>query len=340
MLSKMARIEEKNISTDYENMKLNELKPVLRKFGLRMSGNKPEIIERIKTHVLHSKNTIQIQKISRGFLARLWVRLKKGDGSMCVNDSDFFTLEPIDEISFYYYMHYIEEKSKTSYAFNISSLCSMISKSGKFENPYTRENMKTTCGIKMIRIIKLTNILFPHNELMADLKDIYILDKIQIQPQQQYRQQLQRQQQQQQQPVINFDRRITELFIAIDTLGNYTHKEWFINLTNSQLCTFVLRLNSLWITSTNELRNKINPVRSPFSIENTGVTRMSMERSLDENRIITLKIGEALVYGGIDNEHKIMGAMFFLSGLTVVSYPARVQMPWLYDNYNYHVARL
>jgi hypothetical protein len=338
MLSKMARIEEKEdispsltkdvvspslLPKDFEKMKINDLKQILRNLGLRISGNKPELIERIRTHKAQSSNSIKIQRTVRGHLARLWVRLKKGEGGPCVNDSDFYTLEPISEIPFYYYIHYTEDKSNTNYAFNILSLCSMISKSGKFENPYTRENMKHTCLNKLTRIIKLTKILFPHTELMVDLKDICVADKIQSMPR----------------PIFNFDRRIIELFIAIDTLGNYTQREWFLNLTNAQLCNLILRINTLWLTATPEVRTSISPNVAPFSIQNTGVTRMSLELSLEENRIIALKIAEALVYNGVDNEHKIMGAMFFLTGLTLVSYPARLQMPWLYDNYNYYVVR-
>jgi hypothetical protein len=142
------------------------------------------------------------------------------------------------------------------------------------------------------------------------------------------------------QPIQNLDRRITELFIAIDTLGHYTQKEWFMNLSNSQVCTLVMRINTLWATTTNEVRQNISPGLSPFSVQNTGVTRMTLDRTLEENRAITIKIGESLVYKGTNNEYKIMGVMFFLTGLTTVSYPARIQMPWLYDNYNFLVARV
>ena len=140
--------------------------------------------------------------------------------------------------------------------------------------------------------------------------------------------------------MLNFDRRVTELFIAIDTLGHYTQREWFLSLSNAQICTLVMKINTLWATTTNEVRQNISPGLSPFSVQNTGVTRMTLDRTLDENRAIALKIGESLVYKGINNEYKIMGVMFFLTGLTTVSYPARIQMPWLYDNYNFLVARL
>jgi hypothetical protein len=330
MLSKMARPKEDEIkpiqNTNYSKMKLNELKQVLRQFGIKISGNKPELLERIQTYTKQTEHALKIQCVVRGHFARLWIRLKKGTKSPCMNDADFYTLEPINEIPFYYYIHYTEEKTKTSYTFNIISLCTMITKSGKFENPYTRENMKNTYSPTLRQIIMLTTILFPENPIVGEIRNTIAHDKLPTQIQSI--------------EPINIERRVTELFIAIDTLGNYTQKEWFMNLTNMQVCNLVLRVNSLWLTTNNETKQKICPIGSPFSIQNTGVQRMSIERNLDDNRLIAIRIAEVLVRGGINNEYKVMGTMFFLTGLTTVSYPARMQIPWLYDNYNYQVARL
>jgi hypothetical protein len=347
----MARIEETTeIPKEYDKMKLHELKPILKGLGLKISGNKSKLVERLQTHKIQATRVIDIQRAFRGYMARLWIRLKKGNQKPCVNEADFYTMEPIDEIPFYYYIHYTEDKSQTNYTFNIMSLCTMISKSGKFENPYTRENMKPTCGSKLAKIIRLTMILFPDNEIITELKDVYIGDKIQVQtqgPRQSVRQSFatgqsiatgQNARQPQEPP--NVDRRITELFIAIDTLGHYTQKEWFLQLSNTQVCTLVMRINALWATTTSDVRRDISPNVSPFSVQNTGVTRMSLDRTLDENRLIAVKVGESLIYNGINNEYKIMGVMFFLTGLTTVSYAARLQMPWLYDNYNFVVTRV
>jgi hypothetical protein len=343
MLSKMARIEETTeIPKEYDKMKLHELKPILKGLGLKISGNKSKLVERLQTYKIQATRVIDIQRAFRGYMARLWIRLKKGNQKPCVNEADFYTMEPIDEIPFYYYIHYTEDKSQTNYTFNIMSLCTMISKSGKFENPYTRENMKPTCGSKLAKIIRLTMILFPDNEIISELKEVYVGDKIQVQSGRQSVR-VTNETRQNVRPIqepISIDRRITELFIAIDTLGHYTQKEWFLQLSNTQVCTLVMRINALWATTTSDVRRDISPNVSPFSVQNTGVTRMSLDRTLDENRLIAVKVGESLIYNGINNEYKIMGVMFFLTGLTTVSYAARLQMPWLYDNYNFVVARI
>jgi hypothetical protein len=48
---------------------------------------------------------------------------------------------------------------------------------------------------------------------------------------------------------------------------------------------------------------------------------------------MVLKMAETLIYSGIDDEHKQLGAMYFLTGITIVSQSARNQMPWLYENF-------
>jgi len=320
MLSKMARVNEVQ-SKEYNKMKINELKTVLREKGLKITGNKHELIERIEKHQTQFDNAIKIQKVGRGYLARTWIKLKQGEKTQCVNESDFYTLEPINEIPFYYYIHYTEDASKTSYVFNIMSICTMIAKSGKFQNPYTRENMKKTYGNKLGRIIKLTIILFSGSPIVEEFKKVCFPDKM-IQKEEQ---------------IIgnDYNRRVIELFIAIDMLGNYTDKIWFTDLTNLQICNLVLKLHLLWRSTTDEVKNNISPNVSPFSIQNTGAPRVSMDRTIEQNRIAALRIAEAMVYRGVTNEYKIMGAMFFLSGLTTVSYAARLQLPWLYDNFRF-----
>jgi len=48
---------------------------------------------------------------------------------------------------------------------------------------------------------------------------------------------------------------------------------------------------------------------------------------------MVVRMATVLTYSGIDNDNKQLGAMYFLSGLTLVSQNARNQMPWLYENY-------
>jgi hypothetical protein len=71
---------------------------------------------------------------------------------------------------------------------------------------------------------------------------------------------------------------------------------------------------------------------SPFSEDIFG-THLNIDSPIDEVLRKVVRMTEVLVYSGIDDEHKNLGVMYFLSGLTIVSLDARAQLPWLYENY-------
>jgi hypothetical protein len=299
-----------------EKYKLPELKLAARYFGLRVTGNKTELKTRLIENLEKMKKLIKIQKTFRGHLARTWIRLKKGTGDPTVNDTDFYTMDPIEEMDFIYYIHYTEEANKTSYAFNINSLVTLMLKNGKMENPYTRQDMKTTLGEKMLRIITLSSILFPKNDLlnksveMEKMRPAIPID-----------------------PAANYQNMANELFMRIDSLGNYTNVEWFNRLSNAKLCTLILRIYYFWGFIDRQLKMRICPHKSPFSIDNLGIEMVSTDRPIEENRAIAIRVGETLVYDGATDEYRTLGAMYFVTGMTIVCEEAREQMPWLYDNY-------
>lgn len=113
----------------------------------------------------------------------------------------------------------------------------------------------------------------------------------------------------------------------MDSLGNYTHQNWITQLNEDRLYYLVVKLNQLWHKISNVVRMQICPYLSPFSPEVFGPAPIQISREM------VVKMAEILVYSGVDDEHKLLGAMYFLSGLTLVSNNARTQMPWLYDNY-------
>jgi hypothetical protein len=332
MLSKMARPVNETVpeydmlnknAKPLEKYKLPELKLAARYFGLRVSGNKTELKIRLIENLEKTKKIIRIQKTFRGHLVRTWIKLKKGTGAPSVNDTDFYTMDPIEEIDFMYYIHYTENEKDskdtsqmTSYVFNINSLVTLMLKNGKLENPYTRQDMKKTLGKKMLRIIHLTSILFPQNDLMKNSAEIEKMrPAIPIDPS------------------ANYQNMANELFMRIDSLGNYTNVEWFNELSNGKLCALILRIYYFWGFIDGQLKMRICPHKSPFSIDNLGIEMVSTDRPIEENRAIAIRVGETLVYDGATDEYRTLGAMYFVTGMTLVCEEAREQMPWLYDNY-------
>jgi len=321
MLSKMARPvmnTYKDISKiDLAKSKLPELKQYAKDLNIKVSGKKCEIKLRIEEQVKKEINAVKIQKIFRGFIVSKWLKLK-GTRENCVNDTDFYTLEPLSEIPYIYFIKYVDVSHNVNYGFNIKSLCILASKNKKLENPYNRENIKNPFGINMIKVIKLTNLLFPENDLIQNVavpnenvktnEDLFFehIERLQQTP---------------------IEQRITSLFIHIDSLGNYTNRSWLSELNADRLYYLVVRINQLWHRIPNSSRMRICPYVSPFSPDVFGSAPFHVNISM------VVKMAEILTHSGIDNDNKQLGAMYFLSGLTLVSHLARDQMPWLYDNY-------
>ena len=297
---------------------VKELKCMAKERGLRLTGKKEELKERIQHNMRQHKCATAIQRRFRGYLVCLWLKLKRGENGAPVNETDFYTMEPIEEMDFVHYVNYTEAKSNTSYVFNVQSLMSLVAKTGNLHNPYTREDMTESLSRRMMKINKLTNILFPERVLKQALAPT--LEQV-------HRPALPID------PSINYNGLITELFIKIDELGNYTNVLWFLHLSNTQLRVLVLRLYHLWGHVDTELRRQICPKRNPFSVGNIGAFNANDVRTIQENRAIALRVGETMVYDGELQEHRTLGAMYFLTAMTVVSNEVRYAIPWLYENY-------
>jgi hypothetical protein len=350
MLSKMAKPQEpltekepltkynysyKEIAKkDLSKCKVVELKALAKTLDIRVSGNKDELRIRIATHIKHSASAIRVQSWIRRKLVYMWIGLK-GSKKDCVNDTDFYTLEPIDEIPFLYYMQYTG--SNVKYGFNILSLCSLAVKNKSFENPYTRENMRHTIANEMGKIIRLTNVLFPGNELMEQIKSLYegkdssnVLHGLLAQTHATVRQRNYN-------PIFTrleslpMEQRITELFMAIDSLGNYTKKEWLTRMTVVQIRYAIVKVYNVWQRIPLELRTRICLLMSPFNRQ--IMPNLNGDLTQQEALEYIVKMAEILVYSAQQREDRVMGAMYFLIGLTMASPDARESLPWLYESY-------
>jgi hypothetical protein len=310
MLSKMARplITKKDLYGDLTKNRIVDLKNIAKHFGLRLSGTKPELIHRITHFRKEGDAATTIQRHVRGHFARSWMFLKGGaKRGACVNDTDFYTMDPLDEIPYAEYIEY-SDSTGVRYGFNVRSLYYLLSKMKKFDNPYTREDMKPGLGERFIRLIRLTNVVFPENTIIApEDKVVEVITNHELER-----------------------RRLNGLFINIDAMGHYTSADWLIQLSNSELIMFVTRLYYIWVKQTAALRNLICPGISPFQIAEAVSMR---EQTREENCAMIVRIGELLVGSAAEEDHRNLGAMYFMTALTVVSRPARNQMPWLYDNF-------
>jgi hypothetical protein len=136
----------------------------------------------------------------------------------------------------------------------------------------------------------------------------------------------------------NIEQRITELFIEFDHLGNYTNRNWFSSLDSTQYIRLYRCILDIWNYRgqlSYSVKSKICLLGSPFSeiLPRTFFTNDSISHERIQNGCLT--IFENLIYTGIDEEHRKLGAFHALTALTVVSRDARQAMPWLYESVVY-----
>lgn len=145
--------------------KLPELKKIVKKYKLRITGNKDDLINRIETYFNSMNSAELIQKKFRSWLVRYSFILNGevvNNRSLCVNDSDFVTLEPLDEIPRELFYSY-KDKNDFYYGFNITSLIQMMKTKGKISNPYNRESFDKKILNNMISLYNIIQIIYPEH---------------------------------------------------------------------------------------------------------------------------------------------------------------------------------
>jgi len=333
--------------------KVPELKTIAKHHRLHITGTKGVLIERIENLFTKMKSAEKIQCIFRGWLVRFSFKIRGEafkDRSLCVNDTDFCTLEPINEIPFEYFYSYRDEKDFI-YGFNISSLIQLFKKNQKLENPYNRERIDRQKICQILFLNNIIPILFAekdenHIKIIAEkpienraqeaqyLSNFYYRPQVlltQSEMNMELRTNLQKIVSSRNMPIT---RRIQELFMEIDRLGNYTQSSWYSSLNRSEYVRLYRTLFDIWYYRGHiprEIKNKICPLIDPFS--NIFSTRLStFEITLDQIQVICTTVIENLIYSGIDEEYRKIGTLHVLSALTLVSGPARMAMPWLYES--------
>lgn len=297
-------------TTNFEKYNLKELKYISKNYKLKTSLRKDVLITNLKNLFLQNEKIINIQKMFRGWIVRLWLKTHGPElkNRNCVNDSDFLTMESINEIDVTHFFSYQDENERHSYGFNVLSFYHLIknSKNNEVFNPYNRKIIdNTVIGQlhKMLRLSKILNIdinLILENNVDVDKK-------------------------------IEF--RSLDLFQSINELGNYSNHLWFNNLQKLQLIKFIRELNDIWCYRTQlsrEIQQKICPRGNPFRHINFFRIR---DETFDILRDKILIIMEEMVYSGIDTDSKALGCYYILGALTLVSPHAAAALPWLYETF-------
>jgi hypothetical protein len=143
--------------------KIPDLKHAAKKYKLHISGSKKLLINRLETYFNNCHYAIKIQKWFRKSIVMKSILLRGIgiiDRKKCVNDTDFISMEPINEIEFEYFFSYTDNKNFT-YGFNIISLIQLLKRKESIENPYNREKFSNKVISDIITIYKSNFIIFP-----------------------------------------------------------------------------------------------------------------------------------------------------------------------------------
>jgi hypothetical protein len=340
-----------------KSCKLPDLKAIARNYKLRITGTKSELIERIETYFKKNKNAGIIQAIFRGHLVRFSIRLRGcalKERTKCVNDSDFYTLDPINEIEYNDFYSYVD-KQGFIYGFSVSSLIALFKRKGHITNPYNREKLDFKTMNEIFLLYKLNNILYSEPVVENHIAKPLVNQVVQVAslpgptaqsilapsipvetPVQVLNITPQQSELRERMNIIqsrSTEDRMRELFMEMDQLGNYTNITWFSSLTDRGLINFFRYLYDIWTYRgqlTRQTKTRISSLQDPFY----GLTNLQTVE-LEELRKHCLHVMEHMVYTGVDIEFQRIGTLHVLSALTIVSLPARQAMYWLYEGLVY-----
>jgi len=319
------------------SFKIPQLKAIAKHHGLHVTGTKPVLMERIISLFNRTKHVVKIQAFSRGWLVRFSIKLRgpalKNRGA-CVNDKDFVTMEPLKEIPLSNFYSYKDAKNFT-YGFDICSLIQSLKQKSRLENPYNRERLSANLIENIKKLYRLCFIIFPDfkNENEKISAPSIQTNRNHPSVNTPVNNSMNHAQQNRLNRLIlgrrnTLAQRITDLFLEMDQLGNYTNPNWF-NLSAANYIRLYRNLYDIWYLRsqlTRETRYNICPLNSPFTAERHIVL------DFDYIKNACVEVFENLVFMGVDDEHRRLGAFHALTALTIVSLDAREAMPWLYES--------
>lgn len=372
-----------NISMNYINYdnsitltkyKIPQLKKIAKENKLHVSGSKPQLIERIHHFFVKCKKAVFLQKLFRGYIVKKTFKLRGQafkNRKLCVNETDFYTLEPLEEIPYEEFYSYTDAKNFI-YGFNIKSLIALYKQKGKIINPYNREKVEFKTMNEIFSLYKLCKIIFTENfkpeeavvsqpppqqrtrvipqsvrnsivqpisnqtitnRFVGNIIQNYMSNSFAVNFTPRQRELFQKMEIIRAKPL---ETRIQELFMEIDLLGNYTQSAWFNDLEKRDIIRLFRYLRDIWYyrgRMSNEIKMKISSLHDPFL--NNDIQSINISAPVEDFKKICISVMENIVYTGIDAEFQKLGALHVLSALTVVSMRARQNMMWLYESLLY-----
>ncbi len=225
------------------------------------------------------------------------------------NDSDFFSAESCTDLSGTMFFSYRDIDNHV-YGFDIRSIHTLVYRarlSGESPmNPYTRNVIPSSIIGKVSALVKsLHKRGFPTE--WAPLEPPT--------PEQQWRM------------------KIVDLFNKIDELNYYSSPDWFISLDIGGQRRFYTELHAIWTHRAGLSMMQKNTIVPNFSSKLFRHPPWAMmDQSLEAMQKLNMNTIRILISSAEDKNDRILGAMYVVSTLTLVSREARNAYPWLFES--------
>ena len=289
-----------------------QLKEICKFYKLKVTGNKQVLTNKVYHYLYFSSYAVIIQRMWRKNLFKTYNKLRgsaKFNRALCVNETDFFSMEPLKDIPFGQFFSYTDVDGMI-YGFDIISLYNLLDDEDlKDSNPYNRNPIPNKAKMNFKRLVNISKIMGEnlHMNLIVEEEET--------------------------DPVKLIEMRALNIFREIDNLGNYTNPTWFTQLNQRQVVKFLQELRDIWVFRANLQNNTMleicPPNGNPFEILDMN---MIVNIPLYNIKTLALIIIDQFVKNGVDRESRILGTNFVLCALTLVSEAAAEALPWLYQS--------
>jgi hypothetical protein len=307
------------------------LKEMLKKYHLKVSGDKSLLIQRMDQYFRLSVYAIKIQRLVQKRLSKKIDAIKKiqklircyiyktivslrGPAylkrKLCTNENDFLTGDTMQEVEWNQFFSFTDNEGFV-FGFDILAICALINKCERGKdvlNPYNRKPIAGEVIQKLWRLVKLCN--------MTKMYVTTNIRKPSAQPK-------------------SIQSRVTDIFMCFDSLG-YTNPNWFFELNNHMLCRFLRELSDIFFYRSQcsvEMRRQICPPSGdPFRNFTQILYGEPNMYNMDMLRNVVVTIMENMIFRALNDDAKMMGCSYVLCSFTLVNNNAAIALPWLYHS--------
>jgi len=300
------------------NFNVSQLKEILKHYEQKKTGNKQQLIFICYNYLKYSYYSIKIQKTFRSKLVKQYIKLK-GPGfnncDKCVNETDFLLLQSIKKINYNQFFSFKE--NGFIYGFDICSFYNLLKESPLTinnslpKNPYNRSEITPETINNFYHLITISKILKIKTNVLIknDIDDMSEKVKLKL--------------------------RTTKVFQDIDRFGHVSNTNWFLSLNRLRSLSYLKELADVWnyrLQLSNGLKREIcHPTGNPFSSIHNFSSLHAKSIIYIKNKV--LDVISNIIYKGINENSKALGAYYVLGVFTIVNQNAAITLPWLTETF-------